>query len=692
MRALLIPLAALLLACTGEAPATPGGLVGLTFTARPEALTKTSLSGSYGILWSTSDKVTVFSSAGTSGTTFKVSSTAGGGSVATFSGQVPQASGDCYYALYPASSSARLVSTDGIVSTELPTVQTGVENSFGAGVNVSLARIGADAAGTGALVGFKNAGALLSFLVPGNYVNRIRIESIDASVAMTGPATISYNDGEPVVTPSSGARNYVDVTVPTGTIGKRYYAVVYPGNYSAGFRVTFYYESTYFNRYTSSKPLVLERNANVRLVEKNWTVVDDRDSSESGYETVSDPMAVSITGTEEKYYNFAVNYSISGVTSTAAEHGLVFSYSNPEPTCGAVGAEGKLPGPVIKATGSVSLLQCIPNACLRPGEVCYVRAFCFDNSLGNYVYSNVEQLSLPAQPDIFPISKTALDSPSPYVSVYRFTANDNWTGYVAEADCSASSPVRLGVYNAPMGKGSAKSMASQLSSSGALVLINGQIFGQGNIGLAFTGGALRYNNSSSDGIEACNYSGAGVGSLWRPVTRAIMGVDASGKPGAYWCSLYDGKAYFFDRPLTSGSAVYSPVTATSGPGPARQWSPQEALSTGPMLVYDGKICVSMDKVADNLYYTNYEMWEPGIYSSARPRTAIGFNSSTGRIYLVVVTPNTAMTSLARVMKSLGCDYAMNLDGGGSTQMQVSGLGELTSNNRNVMSTVGFFSR
>ena len=44
------------------------------------------------------------------------------------------------------------------------------------------------------------------------------------------------------------------------------------------------------------------------------------------------------------------------------------------------------------------------------------------------------------------------------------------------------------------------------------------------------------------------------------------------------------------------------------------------------------------------------------------------------------------------MKGLGCDYAMNLDGGGSTQMYVAGTGELTSNARNVKSTVGFFNR
>ena len=148
-------------------------------------------------------------------------------------------------------------------------------------------------------------------------------------------------------------------------------------------------------------------------------------------------------------------------------------------------------------------------------------------------------------------------------------------------------------------------MASQLSSSGALVLINGQIFGgQGNIGLAYTGGNLRYNNSSDDGISACRGYGNSY-TTWQPVTRAILGVDTSGTPGAYWCSLVNGTPYFFDRPIPAGTAVYPQASSSSGPGPARAWSPSEALSTGPMLLYGGKVCVSEDNIKTGVYYNNY---------------------------------------------------------------------------------------
>ncbi len=696
MRQYAFIVSALLCACTAETPlstACPPLFEEMSLRACCEDATKTSLSSDYGVLWSTSDKITLFTSAGVAGTQLGVSSVESGGSIATFTGLVPATSGECLYALYPASSDARLTGASGSISTQIPTVQTGVENSFAQGANVSIARINPGDVDAGGLLHFKNAGALLSFTVPGNYITRVRIESIDESVPMSGPATISYNDGSPSVSAAPGARNYVDVTVPERTLGKRYYAVAYPGNYSRGFRVSFYTSVNYYNRYTSSKPLVLERCGNVRLIEKNWVQNDDRDKSETGYETSSDPVSVSISSAQANYYNFVVYYTISGLASVDTEHGLVFSYSNPEPTCGAVGKEGKLPGPVPASTGTATLLQCVPNAPLRPGQTCYLRAYCYDGSAGGYVYSPVQQLTLPAQPEGLGISKSALDSPATGVSLFSFTAGDSYKGFCAVADCSSSSPVRLGVNNARMGTTSAISMASQLSSSGALVLVNGQIFGsQGNLGLAYTGGELRYNNSSDDGISACRGYGNDYSS-WQPITRAILGVDADGRPGAYWCSLIGGKPYFFDRPIPAGSAVYPQVTASSGPGPARSWSPSEALSTGPMLLYDGKVCVSEDRIDTGVYYTNYELWSTrsgDIYGSSRPRTAIGFNSESGKMYLAVVSSGVTLTRMALIMKGLGCDYAMNLDGGGSVQMSVRDRGNLTSNTRAVKSTVGFF--
>ena len=788
--------------CTPQSPevldAPSNKFVEMTFTGQQEASgsTKTTLGSDYSIHWSSSDAITVFALTGQAGESFNVASTENDGTVATFTGLTPETSNGYYYALSPSSSTARLVSTSGTVFASLPSSQTGVQNTFDPAAGMSIARVDTEAPDANNILHFKNVGALLSFLAPGNYITRIRIESRDGSVAMTGPANINYNNGTPTVSPTSASKNYVEVNIPSGSIGKRYYAVVYPGNYSQGFILTYFADQAY-NRYTSTKGIEIGRNAIINLANKNWGVNDDRNNSEAGTQLIAptistggqasattasitfscssgkrdtykfylrdassmgegtqvgtletgsgkygsysytfsglttgrtydlgvsaacvgesgygdstitwledvtinasvSSMTISVKSTAANYYNFILNYTISGLGSAGAEHGLIFSYSNSAPTCGAVGAEGKLPGPVINSTGTVSISQCVPNACLHIGEPCYVRAYCLDNASGNYVYSPVQTLTLGAQPAGYSISKTTMSSPSPAISLYSFTAGGQFNGYAAEAVCTASSGIRLGVNNANMGTTSTISMSSQLSSSGALVLINGQIFGtQGNIGLAYTGGNLRYNNSSEDGISACRGYSNTYTTTWQPITRAILGVNASGTPGAYWCSLISGTPYFFDRPIPAGTDVYPQVTSSSGPGPARSWAPAEALSTGPMLLYGDKICVSEDKITTGVYYTNYELWETAsgnIYGSSRPRTAIGFNSSTGKVFLVVVTTNLTHTQMARIMKGLGCDYAMNLDGGGSTQMQVSGRGELTSNNRSVKSTVGFFAR
>lgn len=806
MKLIYLPVLALLCACSQEMlplgeTELSGELVPMSFVAYPDSPTKTALGADYSIRWSTSDKVSLFSSTGSAGAEFSVAETQADGTVATFTGLTHATSNGYYYALSPASAQARLVATSGTVLASLPTSQTGVENSFAPAAQLALSRVDAEAEEADHILHFKNVGALLSFTVPGNYINRVRIESRDGSVAMSGAANIDYNNGAPTVSPTTASKNYVEVNVPEGTAGKRFYAVVYPGNYSQGFLVTFYTSSNAFNRYASTAPLVLERNANIRLIERNWTISDDRSTNtESGTELIApviasggaasatsasiqfscssgkrdtykfyrrdaasmgsgtyvgelstgsgkygsynytftglttgasydfgvsaactgeagygdspitwleditinaavSSMTVSISGYAQNYYGFVVNYTLDGVSSTGAEHGLIFSYASSNPTCGLVGAAGKLPGPVIPSTGTVSFTQCVPNAVLRSGEPCYIRAYCFDSVAGNYVYSPVSTLVLPAQPEGYSIVKSSLASPSVAVELYSFTAGGNYHGWYAAADCSSSSSVRLGVHNAPMGTASALSMASQASSSGSLVLLNGQIFGgQGNIGLAYTGGNLRYNNSSDDGIANCRGYSNSYTTTWQPVTRAILGVDASGTPGAFWCSLIDGTPYFFDRPIPAGTAapnVYPQVTSASGPGPAQSWSPQEALSTGPMLLYGGKVCVSEDKITTGVYYTNYELWETtsgNIYGSFRHRSAVGYNSASGKIYLVAVTSNVSHTQMARIMKGLGCDYAMALDGGGSTQMYVKGTGELTSNNRNVKSTVGFFAR
>lgn len=790
-------LSALAAACGRDALPGP---VPMTFRAQAENATKTTLNADFSVRWNAADQISVFSAPGQAGTAFKVSSLSDDGLTATFSGLTPESVTGYYYALSPAQDDARLLSTDGTVAAVLPTVQNGTPDTFDPKAALSLAQIKSDAAESADLLHFKNAGALLAVKVPGNYVSAIRITSLDETVAMTGGAQICYNGGTPAVSSTSTSRNYVEITGLAGNIGKTVYAVVYPGEYRLGFEVSFITGTTY-NTYKSSNALSLKRNGNIYLIDRDWSVNNDRTGEHAGYTrlitpvissctqasptsatltfscssgkkagfclyrrdasemgdgeqiaTLQDPTATSYTftglktgssydlgvsaypdpantegitrseitwfddltleessssglsaaieSTTQNYYNIIINYSLSGLSNKDAEHGLVFSATESTPTCGAVGAEGKLPGPTLKSTADVTIRQCVPNAALDPGTTYYFRAYCYDPDKEIYVYSSAKALRLEAQPEGFAITKEALDTPGTGVSAYSFTAGGSYKGWYAVADCRSGSAVRLRVLNAPSGKVSTKKVEAQATTEGALALVNGQIFGNYNQGIAYQEGAKKYSASiaGADGDYLYCMHGTSYSPL-QPVTRAILGVDASGKPDAWWCScLADGSTYFFDRPIpagTAGNLVYPQVTAASGPGPKRSWTPYEALSTGPMLLYDGKVAVSEDKIATGVYYTNYDLWETtsgNIYGSSRQRTAIGYNSATGEVFLCVTSSSVTHTQMARIMKGLGCDNAMNLDGGGSSGLYLKGTGMKGNSSRAVASTVGFFAR
>ena len=105
--------------------------------------------------------------------------------------------------------------------------------------------------------------------------------------------------------------------------------------------------------------------------------------------------------------------------------------------------------------------------------------------------------------------------------------------------------------------------------------------------------------------------------------------------------------------------------------------------------------------AGSHYLTNYECWdESGVYYGNPDRTAVGVTED-GKIVLFIcdgrieASKGAYLTELARIMKGIGCKYAMNLDGGGSTGMWVKGSGMINHKDdswRSVKSTCGFFEK
>ena len=154
--------------------------------------------------------------------------------------------------------------------------------------------------------------------------------------------------------------------------------------------------------------------------------------------------------------------------------------------------------------------------------------------------------------------------------------------------------------------------------------------------------------------------------------RAALGQMADGTFEATWvyCVLDDGnKPYSFPSPLDNdeSTSTYMAAPPTSKTEGAALWEPQQAIGGGPMLVYEGQ------NVAMDNYYREV-LHSGGTDGMSRiPRTAIGATSDGSRFMLIVCdgrgsngSNGLSISDLAEMFIAEGMDYAVNLDGGGSS--------------------------
>ncbi|MBO4475145.1 MAG: hypothetical protein J5737_00270, partial [Bacteroidales bacterium] len=143
----------------------------MTFKAVGE-ITKTSLAADEkSIIWSTSDKINVFSGASfATNTQFSVTSVESEGKTAVFEGLAEVSSE--YYALSPYQEGASITSS-GLITAVIPAEQQAVAGSFGPEANLSVAHISGSEE-----IEFKNAGALLSVSVEAADVTGLKVETL----------------------------------------------------------------------------------------------------------------------------------------------------------------------------------------------------------------------------------------------------------------------------------------------------------------------------------------------------------------------------------------------------------------------------------------------------------------------------------------------------------------------------------
>ena len=406
-----------------------------------------------------------------------------------------------------------------------------------------------------------------------------------------------------------------------------------------------------------------------------------------------DPQSVpTVTKVKTSYAYIAVSYKVEKITGANPEHGVCFSATG-VPTVEDI----KAYGPAISANKEI--LQVVPNAYLEDGVEYQMCVYIKDGS--EYRYSEPQAVKLEAQPAAVELSWEKQNYASAEgVEIYKTTSQLNGPNFNAWYAIADPSKVDFKVLNTPTGKANTKTVSYQAENADGdcLVLINGGIFGNYHIGVIHVDGKPQ---EWVDFVYDKYWNPNGDGTSWY-ITRPIIGVDKSGKAAAYWtASPSVGTYYHYDRPLPTvpGEAAYPAATATY-PVESINWTPYNALSTGPMVLYDGKCCVNHEKASSGAYMTNYECWALDIYEGNPDRTAVGVTAD-GKIVLFICdgridqSKGATLEEVAMIMKSVGCVHAMNLDGGGSTGMWVKDSGMINykdSSWRAVKSTLGFFTK
>lgn len=240
-------------------------------------------------------------------------------------------------------------------------------------------------------------------------------------------------------------------------------------------------------------------------------------------------------------------------------------------------------------------------------------------------------------------------------------------GYIALADMGMNKNLRFVPthLNPAMTQTAAFEHFSTLGMGVPYVVSNGGYFWEGaSLSLCVTNGEVK-----SIATELAYPTVDGNQIIAYPV-RAALGQLADGSFEATWVYCIDGKPYSFPSPLDNDelTETYMPAAPKAEEYDGVLWEPQQAIGGGPMLVYNGR------NVAMKYYYREIMHTGGTAGESRQPRTAIGATKS-GKVMLLVCdgrgingSNGLTLSEMADLFVAHGMDYAINLDGGGSSAM------------------------
>ncbi len=208
---------------------------------------------------------------------------------------------------------------------------------------------------------------------------------------------------------------------------------------------------------------------------------------------------------------------------------------------------------------------------------------------------------------------------------------------------------------------SPKSVPSFCSSVGAYMAVNGGYFG----------GSASYSAVVYPSVvKAQNVASLVRNSQSYPVMRSFFHLKEDRNCSVDWIYHFGGEPediYSYSEPLPY---LYNDPTPKPAPSQSDGISIDDILcgiGGGPTLVKNGEI---------NITYNEEIFWGSGVgYDNSDPRTAVGYTDDNHVIMLTAdgrqtISEGVGLPELAQIMIDLGCTEAMNLDGGGSTQMAI----------------------
>ncbi len=366
-------------------------------------------------------------------------------------------------------------------------------------------------------------------------------------------------------------------------------------------------------------------------------------------------------------------------------------------------------GPVLDKN-SRGEMQGISNVLLDYGTEYYFRAYLRSGS--DIYYSNEVKGSLGEEPKPITFNWTRVSTPTLPDDIEVYTTSDQLNGRVFNAWYAIADISKGNIEFRVCVPDNLTTVGQQYEDNqpDCQLLVNAAYFyGNYNIGVSAVNGVISgVINDLQGSLDKANEPEEYAS--YYPATRGVFGTDASGNPKTCWVGT-NSVNYFYDRPLPSikGETKYSKVSTTMPTKPI-SWAPKYAVTGGPVLLYDGKCPFDFTETekGSQYYYDNFEIIPYDLYGpGVRPdRTAVG-QTADGKIILFVcdgrikTSLGALIDELAMIMKGLGCTYAVNFDGGGSTTMvcegkrlnsEISNWDGTTTENRKVKSTMGFFKK